>query len=879
MDIPSVHPPLAIAALLLAALWGTTFRACWQQVYHFARQHERPAPWAYAVLCALVLSGGLWAGMVLVIGALDLGVPVVTSGAVLLRSLACVTALHLAAVLMAVRMPQQPVRQRQLATVLAMAFSGGIAMTMLHLVLHLHLAPQPRLAMPAFWGLAVVVLSIGALSYRQVNNRWVGGTLTGVLVWLLAALMAQAVSWPQEVYYLGAAGAPALASLSVPFALTAATGLTALLVYAWIQRAEYRISSRPLPDVTPNDVEVAALAETTAQEMFDERHRRDVLYDRVLRHSGVRFWAHDPVIDEYRFRGAYRAGVPAPEADVVMSASEWQSLYVHPEDVVTIRQALSEQLASTGSFDVLHRLRTAPGQDDWRWVISRGTVVQRDALGQPAYIVGTHVDVTEQHELQSSIERDGRLFSDGPIVMVRWLFNVSSAQATELDFISPNIERLWGYTLDEVYASGALSRLVEAQDLQGFGRKLLEALKDGTHEVRHEFRIRLKDGRVLWHSLYARLEARDGDGYVSGFIVDIDSFKRTEQRTVEQARQLQELVAELQRAKDETAILRESSEFLNSAESMDEAFHIISRAAGRIFPGWGGALASSDDPARLQLTGRWGEAEAFTSTFSPTDCWALRRGQTHYFLDEGSSLRCRHVQTPADHPLRPYLCIPMTANGENIGSLHLMSPSPLKREDMVPQIERANRLGDTLKLSLSNLRLRAGLRQQATHDGLTGLYNRRFMDDRLPIEIKRCEREDQTVALAMIDVDHFKRINDDFGHEAGDAVLRALGELLLRRSRVYDLACRYGGEELVLIMPGCVMPDAQEKLESIRLEVASMKLRFGDTALPPVTISVGLAETFGGAPEALLKQADERLYRAKRSGRNRLVMSNPEEVA
>src|SRR5690606_33029188 len=123
---------------------------------------------------------------------------------------------------------------------------------------------------------------------------------------------------------------------------------------------------------------------------FDERHRRDVLYDRVLRHSGVRFWAHDPVTDEYRFRGAYRAGEPAPDADVVMPASEWQTVYVHPDDLETIRQTLPGQLAATGSFDVLHRLRTAPGQDDWRWVISRGTVVQRDALGQPAYIVGTH---------------------------------------------------------------------------------------------------------------------------------------------------------------------------------------------------------------------------------------------------------------------------------------------------------------------------------------------------------------------------------------------------------------------------------------------------------------------------------------------------------
>ncbi|NQF32482.1 GGDEF domain-containing protein, partial [Escherichia coli] len=128
-------------------------------------------------------------------------------------------------------------------------------------------------------------------------------------------------------------------------------------------------------------------------------------------------------------------------------------------------------------------------------------------------------------------------------------------------------------------------------------------------------------------------------------------------------------------------------------------------------------------------------------------------------------------------------------------------------------------------------------------------------------------------SLAMIDVDHFKRINDQFGHEAGDIVLKALGELLRQRVRVYDLACRYGGEELVLIMPGCSLQDAHEKLESIRLAVAAMSLSFNAVPLPMVTISIGLADTgSSGEPEALLKAADERLYQAKRTGRNRLVM-------
>jgi diguanylate cyclase (GGDEF)-like protein len=220
---------------------------------------------------------------------------------------------------------------------------------------------------------------------------------------------------------------------------------------------------------------------------------------------------------------------------------------------------------------------------------------------------------------------------------------------------------------------------------------------------------------------------------------------------------------------------------------------------------------------------------------------------------------------------RPYLCIPMSANGESVGSLHLMAAKSLSKEQMVPLAQRANRLGETLKLALSNLRLRAGLREQATHDALTGLYNRRFMNDRLPVEIKRCEREGQRLALAMIDVDHFKHFNDQHGHDAGDVILRALGELLRQRVRIYDLACRFGGEEMSLIMPGCNIDDAQLKLEIIRAEVEAMTLMFNGIPLPPVTISIGVSDTLGGDAEALLKQADERLYHAKRTGRNRVV--------
>ena len=863
--------PLALLALALACLWGVTLRACWQHIYTQSLDPEAPPPWGWIISSALVLSLALWTVMVMLAGALDLSVPLVVQPSALVRSLLGVMALHLVVFALAPHLPRDTQRRQRVAMFMALSFSGCTVLSMLYLVTRLNVAPMGAVPLSMKLGMASLMVAATALSYRQIKNRWRGGLLNGLFCWLMTLLGTQALDWPPQVYYIGAKGATTLTWLSLPLALSALFSLSSMLTVAWLRRHRHRLASATLPDLAPPTGDVEALAEARAREIVEDRKRKDVLYDKVLRHSCVRFWELDIHTGQFLFRGDLSSDEALRGADVIVQADDWFRAHLHPEEVVALQQVFLSQVESKGSFDVIHRLRQETGKEDWRWVIDRGTVVRRNATGQPTYMVGTHIDITEHRELQTAIDRDSRLFSEGPLVMIRWQFDANTGDIHELDFISPNIEKLWGYGLEELSAPQSWRGLIEAQDLEGIGLKMRNAVAAGHSEMTYELRIRLKDGRELWHSLFARLETHEHDGYVNGFIVDIDAFKRVEQRTREQARQLEELIAELQRAKEETVILRESSEFLNSAETLDEAFDIISRAAYAIFPGWSGALASAHEHDRLRLAGRWGNAEAFNTEFSAGDCWSLRRGRAHHFVDERASLRCRHVHTPLGEQPRSYLCIPMSANGETVGSLHLMAPKPLNKEQMVPLAQRAHRLGETLKLALSNLRLRAGLREQATHDGLTGLYNRRFMDDRLPVEIARCAREGQHLALAMIDVDHFKRFNDQYGHDAGDTVLRALGELLRQRVRVYDLACRYGGEELSLIMPGCTLEDAVDKLELIRAEVAGLSLMFNGTALPRVTISVGLADTLGGDAMALVKQADERLYHAKHSGRNRLV--------
>lgn len=171
-------------------------------------------------------------------------------------------------------------------------------------------------------------------------------------------------------------------------------------------------------------------------------------------------------------------------------------------------------------------------------------------------------------------------------------------------------------------------------------------------------------------------------------------------------------------------------------------------------------------------------------------------------------------------------------------------------------------------------RANAQLQQQATRDALTGLYNRRHLDATLPRELAQAGSFHQPVGIVMLDIDHFKHYNDTYGHDAGDRLLRQLGDFLMRQIRAkQDIACRYGGEEFILILPGATLCDALHRAEQIRSAVSQFELEYNGIQLKPITLSLGVAvyPQHGDDADTLLKAADSALYAAKRSGRNRVV--------
>jgi len=169
--------------------------------------------------------------------------------------------------------------------------------------------------------------------------------------------------------------------------------------------------------------------------------------------------------------------------------------------------------------------------------------------------------------------------------------------------------------------------------------------------------------------------------------------------------------------------------------------------------------------------------------------------------------------------------------------------------------------------------LRERLHEQAMRDRLTGLYNRHYVQGWFGLELRRAQRHGRPVGAIMLDIDHFKRFNDSFGHEAGDLVLRELAGALGRSTRGSDVASRYGGEEFLVLLPECPFDAALRRAERMREDVAKLELRYDDRPLGPVTVSLGVAvfPDHASESEELLRHADEALYLAKQTGRNRVV--------
>lgn len=320
------------------------------------------------------------------------------------------------------------------------------------------------------------------------------------------------------------------------------------------------------------------------------------------------------------------------------------------------------------------------------------------------------------------------------------------------------------------------------------------------------------------------------------------------------------------------------SNYLKSCVSSDEAYAVITAFGPQLIPSDVGTLYRINSPGGyLERAASWGEITPEDKLFTAQDCWALRRGQLHWTEGARTGLLCQHISGSVES-IFPYLCIPLVAHGETVGLLFLQRLRPAAKapdSTIAPEskLQLASALGEEVSLALANLKLRDTLRQQSLRDPLTGLYNRRFLEEYLVHERVRATRKNRPLSVIMLDIDHFKRVNDTFGHDAGDAVLRRMGLVLQGQVRGSDIACRIGGEEFALLLPEASLVTAYQRGERILDTVRHLQMKHRGQVLGAITVSLGVAAfpKHGETPEALIRAADQALYQAKQGGRNKLA--------
>ncbi len=313
-------------------------------------------------------------------------------------------------------------------------------------------------------------------------------------------------------------------------------------------------------------------------------------------------------------------------------------------------------------------------------------------------------------------------------------------------------------------------------------------------------------------------------------------------------------------------LLARMTQRLQGCETIEDVIKVAELFAPNIAPTIPGKLYILDtDPWQMRCVAQWLSPAGETTSFAPDDCWAIRRGLSHPPVQGEPDITCYHL--PEAHAGQS-LCVPLIAQGEAIG---LLSFQNVTASD-APSRAYLELMAEALGLALANQRLRSALLEKALFDSLTGLRNRHHLDEALHSQMALAVHTHTPLSCLMIDIDHFKAINDRYGHEAGDLVIKSVATIVQRAVRDIGMAFRYGGEEFLVLLPGIDEAGAHQCASEIYTQVHNMTLRDGLTEIGQVDVSIGIASyPQHTQSDSLLRAADAALYRAKELGRSRIV--------
>jgi diguanylate cyclase (GGDEF)-like protein len=416
--------------------------------------------------------------------------------------------------------------------------------------------------------------------------------------------------------------------------------------------------------------------------------------------------------------------------------------------------------------------------------------------------------------------------------------------------------------------------------MQNEARQLARQVNSG-ETVHKAVRRRRKDGQLVDVEIHILPMVRAGRSQ-GGYVIYKDISEQVQASVVakEHADAMGHWVGELELRTMQITLLNEMSGLLQCAESTEEAYVVLGQSVPKLFAEAQAGAVFIYKPVgnALELTASWGDGRLGEPVFARDECWSLRLGQPHWSESPSHGIVCAHVENSES---AIYLCVPMVAHGETLGVLHLRYGPDNHGNPEVDQNTRESQkrlavaAASQIAVSLANLRLRETLRDQSIRDPLTGLFNRRHMQESLGKELQRAKRKERSLAIIFLDLDHFKHFNDVFGHDAGDTVLQSMADIFRSHFRKEDTICRYGGEEFAIILPESSTQNAYARAESLRVATKDLKLVHRGVLLDPVTLSMGIAgfPDHGQSAQELLDRADKCLYQSKAEGRDRVTLA------
>ena len=553
-----------------------------------------------------------------------------------------------------------------------------------------------------------------------------------------------------------------------------------------------------------------------------------------------------------------------------LQAVDFQSL-THPEDLVADLTQVRRMLAGEfNAYQMEKRYFHKQGHLVWT---SLSVSLLRAADGTPLHFITQIQDISQRKQVEDALRASEARFRSLSQASPVGIFE-TDAQGRDI-YHNARWYDMTGLSEAEALNDGWL-RAVHPADRDALAAEWARCVRE-RQAFAMDYRYLNRDGETRWAQSRAS-RIRSGSGEVAGYVgtvADITERKASEAALQAANERMSVWVDELEQRTREIGLLNELSNLLQSCLNAQEAYGLLQQIGLQLFPQQAGLLGMTNASRNIvETVVAWGAGDdaAAPAAFSPEDCWALRRGRPHWYEAGTGAVACPHLGQ-AEPPTA--LCLPMMAHGETLGVLHLRAATAGVPALTAPRRGFAQTVADSVSLALANLKLRERLRDQSIRDVLTGLYNRRYLEETLDRELRRAERDHLPLCVLMLDIDHFKRFNDSFGHAAGDDVLRALGRLLGRQLRVEDIACRYGGEEFTLVMPGCSLEVACQRADELRQQVHDLYVTHAGQPVGGITVSVGVVAMpqHGGSEAGLLRAADQALYQAKQFGRNQVIVA------